>query len=228
MNSVSSALSAVQILGEQSFNYMLVDLPPGGTIITEAGAMASMDSDIDLESRLNGGIVGALLIYFLGGESIFINRFINRSNQNRRIYLSQPTPGQLLCEAINGEALLLQPGAFVACSPGIRFRIRWAGISSWLGGEGLFRLQIYGHGYVWYGSYGSIVERDVDGSLLVDTGHLLSYPPSISLQAKLAGGLFSSFFGGEGLVLHLRGKGRIKLQTRSVSGLASWLNRWFS
>jgi hypothetical protein len=43
-------------------------------------------------------------------------------------------------------------------------------------------------------------------------------------QLQLAGGLFSSIFGGEGLVTRVVGHGRIVIQTRSVSGLASWIN----
>jgi uncharacterized protein (AIM24 family) len=43
----------------------------------------------------------------------------------------------------------------------------------------------------------------------------------------LAGGIFSSLFGGEGLVLKLKGNGKIKLQTRSLGGLAGWLNPRF-
>ena len=34
----------------------------------------------------------------------------------------------------------------------------------------------------------------------------------------------ASFFGGEGLVTRVVGRGRIVIQTRSVSGLASWIN----
>jgi uncharacterized protein (AIM24 family) len=40
----------------------------------------------------------------------------------------------------------------------------------------------------------------------------------------LAAGLFSSFFSGEGLVLRLRGPGRVYLQSRSLEALASWVN----
>ena len=35
---------------------------------------------------------------------------------------------------------------------------------------------------------------------------------------------FSSFFGGEGFVTRMEGKGKIIIQTRSLSGLADWIN----
>jgi len=37
-------------------------------------------------------------------------------------------------------------------------------------------------------------------------------------------GLFSSFFGGEGLVTRVEGKGKIVIQTRSLSGLRDYMN----
>ena len=40
----------------------------------------------------------------------------------------------------------------------------------------------------------------------------------------MAGGIFSSFFGGEGLVTRVKGPGRIYMQSRAMSGLAAWTN----
>ena len=196
-------------------------------MIAESGAMASMDDGIELKSQLNGSFFSAILMKFLGKESLFINRFTNPSERERTIILTQNTPGQIICEGINNETLYIQPGAFVAATQGVRFGLRWAGFRSWIGGEGLFRIKIHGTGYVWYGAYGGVVEKDIDGEYLVDTGHLLSYPKTINLKLQLSGGLFSSFFGGEGFLLRLEGKGKIKLQSRSIGGLAGWLNPRF-
>ncbi len=46
----------------------------------------------------------------------------------------------------------------------------------------------------------------------------------MKLKLQLAGGIFSSLFGGEGFVTRVEGKGKIVIQTRSLSGLANWLN----
>jgi uncharacterized protein (AIM24 family) len=46
----------------------------------------------------------------------------------------------------------------------------------------------------------------------------------MKLKLQMAGGLFSSIFGGEGFVTRVEGKGKIILQSRSLSGLAGWLN----
>jgi uncharacterized protein (TIGR00266 family) len=217
----------VLISGEKSFSYLMVDLPPGHSIITEAGAMASMEDGLELSASLNGGIIGALLLKFFGQESLFISRFVNNGNKVKRLYLTQTTPGELVCQQVTGEPFYIQPGSFVASTKGVHFKLKWAGFSSWLGGEGLFRLQVNGQGFLWFGSYGAVVEKEVNGVYVVDSGHLLSYPTSLTLKAKLNGSILTSFLGGEGIVLHLEGKGKIRLQTRSVSGLASWINPWF-
>ncbi|MGB0455064.1 MAG: TIGR00266 family protein [Bacteriovoracaceae bacterium] len=217
----------VKIEGGQAFSHLNVTLSPGESITTESGAMASMDKGVDLKSSLNGGIFRAILLKLLGKESLFINNFSNTTKEAQKIYLTQRSPGEI-CEAqINDETLYIQPGAFIACSKGVKFSLRWAGFSSWLAGEGLFRIKIHGTGKVWYGAYGAVVEKYVEGEYIVDSGHLLSYPEDMELKIKLAGGIFSSFFSGEGLVLKLVGKGKIKLQTRSIGGLAGWLNPRF-
>lgn len=215
------------IKGSKAFSYIEAKLPPGMAVVAESGAMASMDTDIDMKSHLNGGILNAILLKFFGKESLFVNRFINTSQEEKKVVLSQSAPGQICMVQLQDETLYIQAGAFIAATEGVQFKLRWAGFTSWIGGEGLFRIHISGTGCVWYGAYGAIIEKEVDGEYLVDTGHLLSYPEGMDLKLQMAGGLFSSFFGGEGFLLKLRGKGRIKLQTRSISGLAGWLNPRF-
>ena len=100
----------------------------------------------------------------------------------------------------------------------------WAGIASLVGGEGLFRLKVSGNGKVWFGAYGGIFAKEVEGEYVVDTGHLVAYEPSVSIRMGMAGGIFSSFFGGEGLVTRVTGPGRIYMQSRSLDGLAAWTN----
>jgi uncharacterized protein (TIGR00266 family) len=136
----------------------------------------------------------------------------------------QPTPGQVQCLELANDKFYLQPGAFLAATEGVRLGVVWAGLISWLAREGLFRLVVSGTGKVWYGAYGALLEREIDGEYIVDTSHLVGYTPGIKLKLQLAGGIFSSFFGGEGLVTRVEGKGKIVIQTRSVHGLLSWIN----
>lgn len=217
----------MELLGTPAFRYIRTKLSPGQSIITEPGAMASSDAGVDLKTRVNGNILQALIAKFLGGESFFINYFSNPTSQEQRLYLTQKTPGEILARTLNNETLFLQPGAFIAQTEGLKRKVVWAGFSSFIAREGLFKLAFEGQGTVWYGCYGAVIEKELKGEYIVDSGHLLSYPPTVKLRIKLSGGLFSSFFSGEGFVLKLSGSGKIQMQTRSVSGLAGWLNPRF-
>ena len=212
------------IHGSPSFAYLDVELAPGESIVAESDAMSSMAADLDMSTRFNGGFFRGLMRKFLGGESLFVNTFTNATQRPRRMTLVQSTPGDMRELALNGGSLCLQPGAFVACTPGISLGVQWAGFSSLIAREGLFKLLVSGTGRVWYGAYGAMLEKDVDGEHVVDTSHLVAYDPRLRLKIQLAGGIFSSFLGGEGLVTRIEGKGRIIIQTRSLSGLAGWLN----
>jgi uncharacterized protein (TIGR00266 family) len=142
----------------------------------------------------------------------------------RRVTLVQGCPGDVLETELTDESICLQPGAYVASTPGLKLGVKWAGFKSWFAKEGLFKLVVSGTGTLWYGAYGGLIEKEIDGEYIVDTAHLVSYEPHMKLKVQLAGGLFASFFGGEGFVTRVIGKGKITLQTRSLSGLADWLN----
>jgi uncharacterized protein (TIGR00266 family) len=212
------------LAGQPSFAHLHVDLDPGESIVAESDAMTSMSANLDLTTKFNGGFFSGLAKKYLGGESLFINTFTNNTSGPCRVTLVQPTPGDIGQVELNGNSLCLQPGAYVASTPGIKLGLKWAGFASFIGREGLFKLIVSGTGTVWYGAYGALMEQAVDGEFIVDTSHLVTYEPQLKLKMQLAGGLFSSILGGEGLVTRLEGKGNVVIQTRSLSGLKSWLN----
>ena len=205
-----------------SFANVLVKLEPGDKIIAEADAMASMSASVEMKTRWSGGMFGAILKRVFGGESLFVNEF--SSPESAELVLTQGMPGDIECLELKGTSLFLQPGAFLACEPGVSLGLKWAGIASLIGGEGLFRLKVSGNGRVWFSAYGGIFSREITDEYIVDTGHLVGYEPTINIRVGMAGGIFSSFFGGEGLVTKVRGPGRIYMQSRNFSGLTAWMN----
>lgn len=213
-----------RIEGGPAFAHIHVDLGPGESIIAESDAMASMAADLDMAARFNGGFLSGLAKKFLGGESLFINEFTNNTRESRRVTLVQQTPGDIREHKLSGGSICLQPGAYIASTPGLKLGVRYAGLASFIGGEGLFKLQVSGNGSLWYGAYGGLLEKTIQGQYIVDTSHLVSYGPELTLKVQLAGGLLSSLFGGEGLVTRVEGNGKIVIQTRSMDGLAGWLN----
>ncbi len=211
-----------EIRNRPAFANIRVQLESGDGLVAESDAMASMSSTVAMRARLAGGFFTALVRRVFGQESMFVNEF--STDSTGEVILTQPFPGDMECIELNGNTVFLQPGAFIACEPGVKLSSGWAGFASFFGKEGLFRLKASGTGKLWFGAYGGIFTREITGELTVDTGHLVAYEPTLKIHMGMAGGIFSSFFGGEGLVSKIRGEGRVYLQSRSMSGLAAWTN----
>lgn len=214
------------IEGKPAFSFLKVALEPGESIMAESEAMSSMAAELDMTAKFNGGLFIGLIKKYLGNESLFINEFTNNTSSAKSLTLVQPTPGDIMIKELKeGDVYYLQPGAFLASEKGVKISIAWAGIGSLIGGEGLFRLKATGNGKLIFGAYGGLIEKDIDGDYIVDTGHLVSYDPSITISVQMAGGIISSIMGGEGIVMRLSGKGRIVMQTRNLGSLVTWINR---
>ncbi len=220
-------ISKVECIGSSSFGMLKASIAPNHVLVVEPGAMASQDVGIECVIDVNGGILSAIMAKFFGKESFFISYYKNNSQAPQEIYFTQATPGQIVEKELKNERIYLEPGSFIARVPQVQSKVVWAGFASFFAGEGLFRLCFQGSGKIWYGAYGAVIEKEIVGDYIVDSGHLLSYPPTIHLSIRLSGGIFSSIFSGEGFVLKLSGSGKIQLQTRNVKGLAQWLNPRF-
>jgi uncharacterized protein (TIGR00266 family) len=215
----------VDIRYKPAFATIFVTLMAGESIVAESDAMASMSTGTLMKTRFNGGFFRAILRKLFGGESLFVNEFsCPPDKQSVELVLTQPTPGDVEAIELNDSTVFLQPGAYIASTPGVKLKLGWAGFASWFGREGLFRLKVCGTGTVWMGGYGGVFTREVRGEYVVDTGHLLGYEPGLAIKVGLSGGIFSSFFGGEGFVSRIKGTGKIYMQSRSMDGLASWTN----
>ncbi|MEB3829273.1 TIGR00266 family protein [Phormidium sp. CCY1219] len=206
-----------------SFATIFVTLSPGERITAEAGAMISMDSRLSMKSRVSGNIFGAWLRSTFGGESLFVNEFKNDTAQPLTLVLSQATIGDIAGVELTNSAICFQPGAYIAHTPGIQLGLRWAGFTSGFAGEGFFKLKLSGTGRVFFGAYGGLTKKIMDGDLIVDNGHLVAYSPSIKMGLRFSGGLLASMTSQEGLVNRLQGRGEVYLQSRSLDGLVSFL-----
>jgi uncharacterized protein (TIGR00266 family) len=212
-----------EIKYKPAFSAIFVTLEPGEKIVAEAGAMASMDSQVTIKTELAGDLFSALAKKFLGGESLFVNVFSNETKQYVNLVLTQPVVGDIAEIELHGKDMYFQPGAYIASTPGIKIGVRWAGWASLIAGEGLFKLRLSGKGKVFFGAYGGITKKAINGQFIVDTGHLVAYEPGIEMGIKLSNGLIGSLTSGEGFVNRLSGKGNIYLQSRSIGGLVGFL-----
>jgi uncharacterized protein (TIGR00266 family) len=219
-------------------SYAVVDLTlaPGEMIVAESDAMVMSQGDVLLEPKLNGGrgkgFFGKIFAFFVaffrklfGGESMFINEISAQSGECR-VMLAPTMSGEVAHRTLNNERLLLQPGAFMACTPGIVMKMRWAGLRGIFGGEGAVFLECSGTGELFFNAYGGLVAIDVNGSFIIDTGHMVAFEAGLTFKVtRPGGGLMGLFASGEGLVCEFQGQGKVWIQSRNTATLVSWLTR---
>jgi uncharacterized protein (TIGR00266 family) len=217
-----------EITKDSVFQVLKITLQPGEQFLSEAGGIASYQAGLELKAKLRGGIITSLIRWLLGGESLFISVLSNPSDHEVKAIITSPCPGEIYEYKLSQTSWLsLEKGTFLACDSNVNFSVRFAGFSQFFAREGLFKLVVKGEGRVWFSGYGAIQERQIEESYIIDSGHLIAFEEGLKPKIQLASGVVGSFFSGEGLVTRLEGRGKAYIQTRSISALASWLNRFF-
>lgn len=214
----------IEILYRPSYSLARVKLAANEALLAETGAMVGMSAGVQLETKMKGGFLKSLSRSVLGGESFFVNTF-RAPSQGGEILLAPTLPGDVFLLELENETYLVQSGSFMASSEGIQTDTKWSGARTFFGGEGLIMLRCSGTGKLLLSSYGAIHELDLKAgeTYTVDTGHLVAFKEQIGFRVRTVGGLKSTLFGGEGLVVDLTGPGKVLLQTRSEGAFLDWL-----
>jgi uncharacterized protein (TIGR00266 family) len=215
-----------QIENRPVFTTLTVTLDSGESFRAEGGAMVSMSTTVELQSRSTSKGLGGLLKSAVGGEGIFSSEF-TASGGSGEVVLAPPTPGDIIEFNLSGQTLFAQSGAYLAGTNGLELGTKGS-LKSMLSGEGIFLQTISGTGTVWLSCYGSVYERKlaVSESYTVDTGHMLAFEETMSYTVKKAAkGLFSTLASGEGLVARFEGPGTLYIQSRNLSGFAALLSK---
>jgi uncharacterized protein (TIGR00266 family) len=217
-----------------AFAWLRVGLEPGERIVAEAGAMVRQSTELEVETRLNAsrqrGVLGwivaacvAVLRRLLGGETLFLNEFWGP--RGGEVVLAPKLAGHISRKSLDGtRTLFVQAGGYLASTPEVDTRLRFGGLRTLFGGEGLILLHCSGRGDVFFNSYGGITELPVDGSFIVDTGHIVAFDGALDFRVRGIGGAKSFLFSGEGLVCEFRGRGNVYVQSRNIAALTSWVS----
>jgi uncharacterized protein (TIGR00266 family) len=208
-----------RVEAQPDFSFLTVRLQPNQLIKVEASAMATMDTNLRMKTKMRGGL-GRLLT----GESLFINEF-TAENGPGEIGIAPGAPGDMDHVYLsNGETIFLQNTAYVASSPGVTLETKWQGfIKGFFSGESLFLIKCSGQGDLWFNTFGGMIPIDVNGYYIVDTGHIVAFTSGLDYQVGRIGGYKSLFFSGEGLVCRFSGVGRLWIQTRKINAFTRWV-----
>ena len=215
----TTARFAHRIDGRPDFSFLTVTLPPGRTLKVEASAMATMDTHIKMKTKMKGGFKR-----FLSGESLFINEFTAQGSAGE-MSIAPGAPGDMEHIYLNNQTIYLQNSAYVASDPAITIETKWQGLTKgFFSGESFFLIKCSGTGDLWFNTFGAMIELpEVDGSVIVDTGHIVAFTEGLQYDIQKLGGYKSLFFSGEGLVCKFTGKGKIWIQTKKLNALTHWL-----
>ena len=200
------------------FGFATVRLKVNETIKVEASAMATMDTNIRMKTRMKGGFGR-----FITGESLFINEF-TAENEPGEIGIAPGGTGDIEHVYLDNETIYLQNSGYVASAPEVKLNTKWQGfMKGFFSGEGLFLIQCSGTGDLFFSTYGAMIAIDVDGEHIVDNNYIVAFTEGLDYRVESIGGYKSLFFSGEGLVTRFSGRGRLWIQTRQVPSFATWI-----
>ena len=204
-----------------------IELDPGEGVRAEAGTITYMEDDIEMQTRADGGLFSGFK-RMIAGEGFFITSFANRGSRKRKVGFAAPYPGKIL--AINLQdfenELLCQRDSFICAANGIDIDVAFTKRlgAGFFGGEGFVLQKLSGDGMAFIHAGGAVVGKRLQKgeTLRVDTGCVVGFETTVDYDIKFVGGFRNALFGGEGLFLaHLRGPGRVYLQSLPFSRLAA-------
>jgi uncharacterized protein (TIGR00266 family) len=217
-----------EILHQPAFALAIVRLGAEQSILAEAGAMVSMSANVELQSQMKGGLMGALK-RAVGGESAFVSTFTARGGPGE-VTLAPGSPGDIAGLEMKNQLFYVQSSSYLAGDAGLVVDTRWGGAKSFFGGEGLFVLQVSGTGLLLVSSFGAIHRKRLAAGerYVVDTGHLVAWEGTTNYTLrKAAAGFFRSMVSGEGMVAEFTGPGEILIQTRNLAAFAGLMKPFF-
>jgi uncharacterized protein (TIGR00266 family) len=202
---------------------VVIPLEDGQEVQAEPGALLYMAGNVEMDSKMSGGLWGGLK-RMVAGESLFMTRF--RSRGQGQVAFAAPHPGKIKqLDLDGGPNWLCQRDSFLCATDGVEVGVAFtkrfgAGL---FGGEGFILERLSGAGTTFIHAGGNFVEFDlVPGQgLRVDTGCIVAFEETVSYDIQFVGGFKNALFGGEGLFLAaLTGPGKCILQTLPFSRLA--------
>ena len=218
-----------EVLHQPSFSLAVLRLQAEQAIQAESGAMVSMSANVELQSQMKGGFLGAIK-RAAGGESAFISTFTARGGPGE-VTLAPGAPGDIAAIELTGPPFFVQSSSYLGGDASLTVDTKWGGAKSFFSGEGLFVLMVQGQGLLLVSSFGAIHRKRLQAGerYVVDTGHLVAWEGHMpyNLRKAAKSGFFRSFLSGEGMVAEFVGPGEILIQTRNLAAFAGLLKPFF-
>lgn len=218
-----------KILYPGAFPLLEISLQHGESLKAESDAMVSMSSTIDVEGRMDGGIVRGLA-RMLAGESFFFQT-LTADRGPGKVLLAPSIPGDIIDIELDGTYNLnVQKDGFLAGSMNLQVSTQMQNLAQGLfSGEGFFIVKVSGKGIVFVNTYGGIhvINLEPGEEVVVDNNHLVAWPDYMNYTIeKAAKGWISTFTSGEVAVCRFRGPGPVIIQTRNPKCFGHWIKQF--
>lgn len=210
---------------------LMIQINRGQEFYSESGSLAWMTDAVRMETNLGAKGLGGILSRVVTGESLFVVNFSADRDQQLATFTSE-FPGKIIpIHLAQGQAMIAQKDTLLVAEKSVNMSVALqkrlgAGL---FGGEGFILQRFDGPG-TFFGAFdGEIVEYTLQPGqrLLVDTGHVAMFEPSVGYDIQMVKGIKNFLFGGEGLFfVSLTGPGRIWLQTMPMSKLAGAIRQY--
>ncbi len=207
-----------------SFPVVICNLENGEKMITEKGSMVWMSPNMQMETH--GGGLGRMFSKAFSGESMFQNHYTAKGGSGM-IAFGSSFPGEIkVLNIAPGQEMIVQKSAFLASEAGVNLSVHFQKRlgSGFFGGEGFIMQRLSGYGTAFVEIDGDLIEYDLKPGqrLVVDTGNVAGYSPSVDMNIQAVSGGMNMLLGGEG-IFHtvLTGPGRVWLQTMPIYNVAN-------
>lgn len=203
-----------------------IELERGESIKAESGAMVSMSPTVDVDGKMEGGILGGIGRMFAGEKFFF--QTLTASRGNGKVLLAPSCLGDIEEIELDGSyGLVVQKDGFLAGTQGINVETQMQNLSKGIfSGEGFFVLNINGRGKVFVNSLGAIhpISLAAGEEVIIDNGHLVAWSDTMRYRIEKASkGWISSVTSGECLVCRFTGPGLVLIQSRNPNAFAEWI-----
>ena len=209
-------------------------LAPGEPIKIQSGAMMAHSPGIQVDARMEGGLLQGLKRSVLSGESLFTTT-MTAPPQGGWVDVAGVLPGDIMDDDTAAyEAEHMQPHLSKLRAPlgvyatlgnhdlfGAQRQI------TLFGGEGGFGLQASGQGMVVLSVYGAldVIDLQPGEQVVIDSGHVVAYDLGMRFQLRQAASaqLWKTIKSGEGFVFDFYGPGRGFLQSRNPAAFEAYI-----
>ncbi len=212
---IGSTMPAVEVL-----------LNNGEAMYTQSGGMAWMSEGVEMSTSTKGGVLKGLGRSMFAGESMFMATY-TATRDNALIAFSSTVAGEIVpIDLAEHQGMICQKGAFLCATPGVQMNLTLTKKFSagMFGGEGFVLQQAVGNGLLFIEIDGDRIEKTLAPGevLLVDSGNIVAFDPTVQYEIQTVKGIKNMFFGGEGLFnTKLTGPGKVILQTQNFNEFAS-------